>query len=358
MNPKRLFTLIVSVLLLWASHATAEFTVRTIYFQPQGEPDKTAEVREMMAEVHRTYAQEMERHGYGLKSFRVETDNNQIVVHTVRGKHNADHYATAPKTYIAIAPELPDEFSDQTDNIHIIFMGGLHRINGGRILGVGVASFGNKGGGYAMLPAERLSVRLVAHEVGHTFGLGHNIDPTFIMSSGHHKFSHNEARWMDKSHYFNKPPAVIRFIPQIENISLLRLLGTKTLHIETDVSSPNGVYQAEVEQLSDRRVLQWDYLNGQPRDTAVFDFKAALLRHNTARKADLLLRVMDRKGNMWIKVTEVTVPKQRVKNTDIAETTPEPLPETVGNPELEKDDMPRNVIPSRKIIILWAKLKR
>lgn len=358
MFKKRIF--ILALLLISLSiNATAEFTVRTIYFQPQGTKDHVDRIRNIMADVHELYASEMERHGFGEKTFRLETENDQVVVHTVRGKHNAAHYAAAPKSYIAIAPELPDEFSDQTSNIHIIFVGGLRNINGGKVLAIGVASFGHWAGGYAMLPAENFSMRLVAHEVGHTFGLGHNADVTFIMASGPEKFSHNETRWLDKSHYFNVPPDEIRFVPTIENISTLRLIDEKMLRLEMDVGSPNGVYQAEMEQWSNGRVLQWDYLNGQLHDRAEFTFNTVNLQRDANGRAKLLLRVMDRNGNMWIKRTELSVPKQRVKNIDLVAVNPEPTPEPTETPktEPEKDETPRAVTARSKLISLWASLK-
>ena len=68
--------------------ADAQFVVRTIYFQPQGTPDKTAEIRKMMADVHDFFGREMQRNGFGFKTFHIEKDTNaQIVVHTVKGKH-------------------------------------------------------------------------------------------------------------------------------------------------------------------------------------------------------------------------------------------------------------------------------
>ena len=105
------YTLILSMLLLWVSMVSdAQFVVKTIYFQPQGTPDKTAEIRETMAEVHDYFGKEMQRNGFGLKTFHIERDaNDQVLVHTVKGRHPTANYI-ADTTYDAIAPELPNRF--------------------------------------------------------------------------------------------------------------------------------------------------------------------------------------------------------------------------------------------------------
>ena len=246
------FTVLLT-LLRFVLAADAQFVVRTIYFQPQGTPDKTAEIRKMMADVHDFYGREMQRNGYGLKTFRIEKDTNaQIVVHTIKGKHPTANYI-ADTTYNAIEPELPNRFK-VPNNIHIIFVGGMQRINhlGTTAFGVGVSTFGNQIGGYAVMPADNLIFRVVVHEIAYTFALQHNLDPVtdFVMGldTGHAGFAEYEARWLDKNHYFNDDHPNINFVPQVVRTHPIRVIDIQEhiIEIKVDVQSVNGIHQAEI----------------------------------------------------------------------------------------------------------------
>ena len=83
--------------------------------------------------------------------------------------------------------------------------------------------------------------RVVAHELGHTFGLMHDLETpkAFMASSG--RVAHNkatemtdfEARWLDKHHYFN---AIHRIdaIPKFSySISQKRLFWKKRLTLNS-----------------------------------------------------------------------------------------------------------------------------
>ncbi len=124
-----------------SSNALDPFTARVIYFQPADvdDPNMPDLIRNRMEDVHEFYASEMDRHGFGHKTFRIEKDvNDKIVVHTINGKHNADHYGNVPKTHIAMQPELPKEFLNHK-NANIFFIGGIKHYNngtGGIALGV------------------------------------------------------------------------------------------------------------------------------------------------------------------------------------------------------------------------------
>lgn len=371
-------TLILSILLLWVSMtADAQFVVKTIYFQPQDTPDKTAEIRKMMADVHDFYGRDMQRHGFGLKTFHIEKDaNDQIVVHTVKGKHHTANYI-ADTTYDAIAPELPNRFK-VPNNIHIIFVGGMQRINSGgiRALGVGVSIFGNQMSGYAVIPANNLIFQVVIHEVGHTFGLQHNLDPLtdFVMGldAGHAGFAEYEARWLDKNHYFNDDHPNINFVPRLNRLHPIRVIDIENhiIEVKADVESINGIHQAEIARPEDGGILDTHFLHAKRIENAVFQFNVKLLRGGTQP----WVRIMDTHGNFWMQPTDLDIPPAAFFDPDPKPTTPlkpEPLkptkPETI-KPELQEKtetvepdpgkNTPRHINVHRKIILLWAKLKR
>ena len=69
------YTLILSILLLWVSMVSdAQFVVRTVYFQPTDAPNPTRQIFDLLTKSPDFYRNEMERHGYGPKTFKLETD--------------------------------------------------------------------------------------------------------------------------------------------------------------------------------------------------------------------------------------------------------------------------------------------
>lgn len=372
MKYKRLFTLIVSMLLLWVSiTADAEFTVRTIYFQPTDAPNKTVEIRKMMGDVRDYFAKEMHRNGFGRKTFRIETENNEIAVHTIKAKHPAAHYKAPAKTYDAIKSEIPNRFKN-LNNIHIIFVGGLQRVNQ-NIFGIGVSFFGNQIGGYAVIPANNMIFRVVVHEVAHTFGVQHNLDPTtdFVMGldSGHEGFAEYELRWLDKSHYFNALHPNINFVPEVTKLHPIRVIDIPKhiIEIKADVESPNGIHQAEMARTGDIGILDTHFLHANPKETVVFQFNVKLLRGETRA----WLRVLDTHGNFWMERVDLEIPPAAFLEPEPEKPTPlKPQPLKPAKPEPIKPDdaksetaepekeTPRNIRVNHKTVLLWVKLKQ
>ena len=355
--------------------ADAQFVVKTIYFQPIGTPDKTADIRKMMDAVHIFFGKEMQRNGFGLKTFHIEKDtNNQIAVHTVKGQHPAANYIV-DNVYDAIKPELPNRFKVR-NNIHIFFIGGMQRLTNGA-LGYGVSIFGNQIGGYAIIPANHFDFQTVVHEVAHTFGLQHNLDTetNFVMGpdAGFAGFAQYEARWLDKNHYFNDNHPIINAVPQVIRTHPIRVIdiGKHIIEIKVDVQSINGIHQAEIARYVDGGILDTHFLHANRIETAVFQFNVRLLRGAT-RAA---VRALDTHGNFWIQQIDLDIPPAAFFEPEPEPTTPlkptplkpEPLkpikPEPsdekaeIPNPEPEKQT-PRNIKTRGKFILLWAKLKQ
>lgn len=92
-----------------------EYVVRQIYFHTSDhEPsqDTISTLDRLVREVQTLYAGEMERHGFGRKTFRLETDTlGEPVKHYVKGKFTTDHYF--PDRRFSIDPvtlELKEHF--------------------------------------------------------------------------------------------------------------------------------------------------------------------------------------------------------------------------------------------------------
>ena len=80
----------------FAQGTLAQSSVRLVYFLPKdraARPDRITAFRKIAKDVQQFYADEMERHGYGRKTFPLESNKRGVpVVHRVHGKFNEDYY--------------------------------------------------------------------------------------------------------------------------------------------------------------------------------------------------------------------------------------------------------------------------
>lgn len=124
--------LIFTFLLLWViATSDAAYTVRVIYFQPTDAPAVApiTKIRGALEQTQKFYAEEMQKHKFGKKTFRLERDNTgKIVVHHVKGKQKANHYFN--DTSCTLNAELPANMKNKND-IFLSFIGGLDGVASG-----------------------------------------------------------------------------------------------------------------------------------------------------------------------------------------------------------------------------------
>ena len=94
-------------------------TVRMIYFLPNDRPFRQEVVDSMkvaIRQIQTFYAEQMQAHGYGNKTFRFETDaQGEPVVHRVDGQHPVNHYLV--NIYLPVLDEIEQVF-DRDANIY------------------------------------------------------------------------------------------------------------------------------------------------------------------------------------------------------------------------------------------------
>ena len=298
---KIIITLLLICVLIPAADAKLPFIVRVVYFKPIDAPRMPDGIPQLMIDVQDFYRSEMERHGYGAKTFRLETDNQgELIVHTVNGKKNPNFYTS----YQALEPELPRELRNQ-NNIHVFFMGGMRSVKpGGGTWGVGVPLAGGVCGGNARIAAvgEGFRFSVIAHELGHTFGLYHNIRRgNFLMGPGTVDLDDYEARWLDKHHYFNSIHE-INAVPKVIKVHQTEHVGIKEkgvnfqerdgVRFKIDVQSRNTLYQAMIFRDSDVGIVGWSKLRGNNDTVEIDAFRSDVLGDRVA-----YLEVMDILGN-------------------------------------------------------------
>ena len=181
-------------------------TVRMIYFLPNDRPfrqEVVDSIKVRIQQVHSFFVDQMEAHGRGERTLRIETDaQGEPMVHRVDGQHPDSHYLD--NTHVVYG-EIEQIF-DLQENIYLVVVD--HSIDaiglgGGRIAG-------GTGGGYkkqgsALVPGS-VNFGVVAHEFGHAFGLPHDFrDGDYIMSygPGWTRLSACAAEFLAVNPYFN-----------------------------------------------------------------------------------------------------------------------------------------------------------
>ena len=221
-------------------------TVRMIYFFPNDRPFQQAMVDSMkvaIRQVQTFFADQMEAHGYGRKTFRFETDGHgEPVVHRVDGQHPAIHYIE--NFYDPLFEEIEQVF-DLSANIYFI------NRNTGNTAAYGART--GKNSGYALMVGEHVgdAWKYGAHELGHAFGLFHDFrDRAYIMSygpvRGRKSLSACHAKFLAVHPYFNPdipdeetpPPKVELISPQAAYPS-----GSKSVSVQLKVGGSEGIHQ-------------------------------------------------------------------------------------------------------------------
>ena len=246
------FAILAILLTLFSTLGADASQVRVIYFTPNDRPVQwtiPTTLNIQIKAVQQFYADQMTAHGYGNKTFQIETDTSgNLVVHHFAGSRNDAYYHT--DTLQKIHSEIKTRFNTETDVYAVFVDVSTERIQGN----CGIAYFE---GGPAMFPASGecvtgdAGVDLIAHELGHAFNLEHDFrDDTYIMSYGYdrHKLSECAATLLNVSPHFNTNTTTTTNTP-----ATIEMLSDATYTAETtdwalsfSVSDPDGVYQVQL----------------------------------------------------------------------------------------------------------------
>ena len=233
-------------------------TVRMIYFLPNDWPYRAEVVDSMKTVIKQSqtfYREQMQAHGYGDWTFRIETDaQGEPLVHRVDGQHPFSHYDNTLGT--AVVAELEQTF-DLDANIYFIVLGtdALRQGNGKPAGGVGW--WRTKNGGAFVVP-DRFSFLTITHELGHTFGLSHDFrDNRYIMSYGFDQrgvLSACAAEFLAVHAYFNPDSPIEEGTPPTVAITSPTRYqpGTRSVTVQLQLSDPEGLHQVMLVGSADR----------------------------------------------------------------------------------------------------------
>lgn len=306
----------------------SDHVVHLIYLVPndrEAQPDIDTTFDASIKMTQQFFADEIARHGFGRKTFKVETgENGNAIVHHIDGKHNDAYYQNDP--FNKILDELQGRF-DFTNNICVIAV----EISGGTFVGACGIAGNNENGGYVFVPASgacRENVALIPHELGHAFGLQHNfLNAADIMSYGavredlsSKQLSLCNAQWLSVHPYFNSD----RVITRNENTRIDPLLAEydveppHAFRLRFELNDPDGLHQAQLivtkgaalNDSTEPEFVDCQMLNGV-NDVAEFP---------TTRNLEfVMIQVIDKEGNYTRQFYEVdaTVPPPRTDTASI-----------------------------------------
>ena len=301
---KRLLLFTV-VLMIVSIQTNADYLVKTIYFKPSNVDNVPFEkIRGWMDDAQQLYMDEMSRNGYGNKTFKLERNTNgNVNINVIDG--NQPSWVYQSNTWDKIKSEIPEVFKNQK-NIHVYIVGGINTINSHRgccTWGTGWPIFNFNFGGSCIVAenADTSLVRLISHEIGHTFSLYHTGTSNTIMGSGD-KLLPYEARWLHK-HYFFNPNRLIKFQhPTTNQMFDVKEIKNNLISINVNITSPNDLHQIVV---MDDDILVIGSQNISGKNTNV---EMRINRNKLLGKQNITFMVMDTFGAFNHRRFDFTMP--------------------------------------------------
>ena len=223
-------------------------TVRLFYFLPNDRPFREGVVEKMKTSIRRTqtfFGEQMEVHGFGFKTFPIETDGQgEPLVHRVEGQYPDSQYLD--QTW-ALVGEIEQMF-DLSKSIGVFVIDNSTNLIDRTVSGV--ATWSSKQSGAVLLPDE-FGWQTLAHELGHACGMGHDFrDDTYIMSYGadQRALSACSAGFLAVHPYFN-PDVGVEWAeaPTIELLSgLWYPEGSESVPIRLRLTDAHGLQQVRL----------------------------------------------------------------------------------------------------------------
>ena len=248
--------------------------VRLLYVRPSDIPFRQEVVDAMKFTIKRTqefYAEQMRMHGHSNRVFQIETDEEgEPFVHRVDLPGPDSFYLEGGVMDLPSFAGPHIEFMVREGSVRST-SGGVNskRRGGAEVIPILVLEQGNPQTMRSEFPYTLI------HELGHAFGLPHDWrSGEYVMSygDGKNRLSKCAADYLSIHPFFNsETPIEITSPPVIDLVSSRAYAsGATSVHIELQVSDPEGIHQVMV--LSQGGVWQCRKLGGERETILEFDY--------------------------------------------------------------------------------------
>ena len=283
--------------------------LRLIYFMPndrQFDDEVIQNMKNWILTTQTFYAEQMEAHGYGRKTFQLETDaQGEPIIHRIVGKHPYDNYQVPLRG--AVRNEV-SQIIDLKKNIALIIT------PDNVTYGIGESRRHGKNSAYVTIRAES-DWETVAHLLGNAFGLWYdNRDNEYIMSYRRRgsRLSACHAQFLSVHPFFNSDISLEDGLPPVIELLSPRTYptGSESISIQLRISDGDGIRQAVLldpqKGFWRRQIKTCLGLSGEIFTTVDFDYDATIPSNNTTKISDKLIheiffQVVDMAGNESIK---------------------------------------------------------
>ena len=243
----------------FAQDDSPKYVVRTIYVVPndrEPDPDIDTKLDALMKRSQKFFTDLMDFHGFGRKTFRLETDaTGNVIVHHVNGKFSTAYYKQPSASSWIVWKEIEKQF-DMSKNIYVLALDiGVHYLIAGGAAVAGLAS-GSSHNGKVLVPVGNWNA--VMHELGHAFGLAHDVrvqanwwtaesrDPMIT--------SFCAAEWLDVNRYFNPVQEVSEAEDNKPHVQMLKpslvSASPHTIRLQFEITDPDGLHQTMLFRVS------------------------------------------------------------------------------------------------------------
>ena len=283
--------------------------VSVIYFLPS---DRTPhqnineKLDTLLTTVQKFFEDEMNRNGFGRKSFKLQTDaNGKTLVYHINGEFNTEYYNAQPGAFNKIFTEISEQI-DTSQNIHFIAADITYPEAHWR--GGGQATIGGHTINYIPYDQDFIDPYYTGHELAHSFGLRHDFrDRTNLFEAdilsytvgidfNNRRLSKAAAEWLNVHPYFNDTPPTTNELPSSSMLPP-REYPPNAISLRFEIDDPDGLHQAQlhIPRESGMSLSSYKSLDGKKRTIVEFittELTATIIN-------EVLLGTIDVNGNFW-----------------------------------------------------------